>query len=161
MDTHRDCRATRRGLIGAIATVSLIPLSGCSALQPPNLEDLKISLEGFERPDINATTLLLPLVFELWNDGDSRIPESTIEFDALINGGHVATADTNTPPISANDLTQTTVDLRIDFGDVADQTLNAIRNGSFTLTAAGQLEASGPLGLFSDSRSFQDQINVG
>lgn len=150
----------RRTILGSIATGSLASTSGCAALKPPDLEDLKISPDGLESPDLTATHLTLPIILEIHNDGDSRIPKTTVNFDTYINGGHVAIGNTNTPAINPHDIIKTTVTLIIDYGDVGEQVLNALKRFSFTLTLEGEAEATGPLGFFSSTQPFEVEHHV-
>lgn len=160
MDEVTNCRLNRRNLLGSIAMGSLVATSGCAVIQPPDLEDVNVDLAGIDSPDIGATKLRLPLIIEVLNEGDSYIPNLDITFDVSINGGHVASGFTSVDDLGANQVTKARVTTDILYREVGQQIVQALQMGSFSLALVGEIEATGPIGIFSTTRDFIAEHSV-
>lgn len=137
----------------------MLGTSGCSAFEAPPIEDVEVGVAGLRSPSVGFSEVSLPVVLDFRNTADSRVPDCSASFNALINSSDVARASTAVGTLGPGDTERTQLDVVIDFGRVGEQVVDALERGVFTLVLDGDLESDGLLANASREARVSYEVN--
>ncbi len=130
-----------------------LPLSGClggrdegqaalaTETPPPPVDELEIRIYDVRRPDAGARSATLTVLLEVTNPTEREVPSPSGEFDVMINGERVVTAEPSFNTFEPGETARKSMELIIDYADSGTAVANAIREGTFRLTMDGLIRA--------------------
>jgi len=145
---------SRRGLLAAGA--SLVALAGVGAFvfmggdsgsdtlggsSEPPLDEMQVRMVDVRQPNAGLTSATLPLIVAFENPASEAIPDISGDLDVNVNGNRVGSEEITVNRLEPSEETNVNLDVIVEYADVGDAVVEAIREGSLTASLTGELNA--------------------
>ncbi len=115
---------------------------GLGASTPP-LDQMEVRLADVRRPDIGATSATLPFILAFHNPTDRAIPDLSGDFDIYVNGVRVGSDELTVNRLEAGEETMVDLAVIVEYADVSQALIDALRSQSFDVRVEGSINAGG------------------
>lgn len=134
----------RRRVLGGLWAALNVGFAGClDAFMSPPLERVTVSIVDVRKPSLGATSASIPVIIELDNSSSQEIPSPSITVNIFVEGQEVGDGSEALPTVRPRDSVTESLEIIVEYEEMAEGVVNAIRTNQFTLELRGRISSDG------------------